>query len=122
MGEGFRFELEEREEYLKGKLYGSATLANLMAVLDAVSKDGIYVHARRLWDLSECSIELSSDDLRSLAVSGKNRDLSKSRVAFVASSDLTFGLARMHEVFREHSGFSSKVFRDEDEAIRWLVA
>lgn len=121
MGEGFRFELEECDEYLKGKLYGSATLADLMEVMDAISENGFYRYARRLWDLRECRIELSSDDLRALAEHGRARDALESRAAVVASSDLSFGLMRMHEVFRQQEGLSHRVFREEQEAVRWLV-
>ncbi len=44
----------------------------------------------------------------------------KSRRAIVADKDITFGMARMYEVFREDAPEEIKLFRDIAEARRWL--
>ncbi len=44
----------------------------------------------------------------------------KSRRAIVADKDITFGMARMYEVFREDAPEEIKLFRDMAEARRWL--
>ncbi len=122
MDKCFRFEIEEYEKYVKLTGYGIATLEDCKKLIRAISKDGAYVSARRLYDLNECKLRLTSDDMKSLADLAKPLDPSQSRIAVVASEDLNYGLARMHAVFREHDNFSIRAFRDEDEAIRWLVS
>lgn len=42
------------------------------------------------------------------------------RVALVAGGDLEYGFARMYEAYAEHLPFSLKVFRELDEARRWI--
>ena len=122
MDKSFRFEIEERETFVKLTGYGVATVEDCKKLISAISKDGVYVFARRLYDLNECRLELSGDDIKSLADLSRPLDPSQSRIAVVASEDLNYGLARMHAVFREHDNFSIRAFRDEDEAIRWLVS
>ena len=122
MEKSFRFEVEECETFLKLTGYGIATFEDCKKLIGAISKDGTYEFSRRLYDLNECRLELTSEDIRSLADLSRPLDPSQSRVAIVATKDLNFGLARMHAVFREHDEFSIRAFRDEDEAIRWLVS
>jgi hypothetical protein len=43
-----------------------------------------------------------------------------SRRAVVVPSDLGFGMARMYEMLREGRGGGMRVFRDYDEARRWV--
>ena len=42
------------------------------------------------------------------------------RMAIVANSDLEFGIARQYEAVTERLPFTSRVFRDYDDAWRWL--
>jgi hypothetical protein len=44
-----------------------------------------------------------------------------SRSAIVAPSDRAYGMSRMFEVFAEESSIDVRVFRDFDEAKRWVV-
>ena len=44
-----------------------------------------------------------------------------SRRAVVVPSDLGFGMARMYEMLRESRGGGMRVFRDYDEARRWVT-
>jgi hypothetical protein len=73
----------------------------------------------RLW-IFESGVNYSTPELRTLAEYGKKVALLPSRNAFVVPDDLSFGLVRMHEVFREQSAYESHVFRDEQEAAAWL--
>ena|SRR5215471_3230625 len=43
-----------------------------------------------------------------------------SRRAIVVPSDLGFGMARMYEMLRGDQGGTTRVFRDYDEALRWV--
>jgi hypothetical protein len=42
------------------------------------------------------------------------------RRAVVVPSELGFGMARMYEMLREGTGGATRVFRDYDEADRWV--
>ena len=44
-----------------------------------------------------------------------------SRRAVVVPSDLGFGMARMYEMLRTNRGGGPRVFRDYDEARRWVT-
>lgn len=44
----------------------------------------------------------------------------ESRRAVVVPSQLGFGMARMYELLRQERGGSTRVFRDYDEADRWV--
>ena len=83
---------------------------------DFIARD---VTSLRLW-IFESGVKYSTLELRELAEYGKKLARLPSRNAFVVPDDLSFGLARMHEVFREQLGYESQVFRDEQKAIAWL--
>ncbi|MGI9591984.1 MAG: STAS/SEC14 domain-containing protein [Myxococcota bacterium] len=42
------------------------------------------------------------------------------KVAFIAASDAAYGIARMYQAFRAESSADMRVFREADEARRWL--
>ncbi|MFT6557145.1 hypothetical protein [Sneathiella sp.] len=44
----------------------------------------------------------------------------QSKRAFVAETDYAFGMCRMLQIYSDSSGAHSEVFRDMDEARRWL--
>ena len=74
---------------------------------------------RRLWDLTK-GFSVTSNDIRQIAEYGKQVWPHPSKVAYVASDDLAFGLLRMFEAYREGDGYQTRIFRTEDEAITWF--
>ncbi|HZR25262.1 MAG TPA: hypothetical protein VFA59_16825 [Vicinamibacterales bacterium] len=77
-----------------------------------------------LFDMTDATFELSSDQVRSLAAM-IGTDLTRSglrgRTAVVASDDLTFGMLRMFDAHVEHAGIATlSVFRTVAEAQSWL--
>jgi hypothetical protein len=75
-----------------------------------------------LVDLTAVSdIEMSAMNVRRLAA--QHPSSSQSRLAFVASSSLSFGMARMFGVYREIEEGDEKVqvFADRAEALKWLL-
>jgi hypothetical protein len=44
----------------------------------------------------------------------------ESRRAVVVPTNLGFGMARMYEMLRKNRGGSPRVFRDYDDALRWV--
>ena len=77
-----------------------------------------------LWDFRQATGQDPSgggiQDLVSFVASIKDRRGTGYRVALVASGDLEYGFARMYEAYAEHLPFELMVFRDLDEARRWL--
>ncbi|MCP4571801.1 MAG: hypothetical protein GY838_05560 [bacterium] len=51
----------------------------------------------------------------------KHRRAESRRVAFVADQDVMFGMFRMWEAARDEVGDETRVFRDEHEAVTWLL-
>ena len=60
----------------------------------------------------------SPDDIRRLAENLPFRP--GTRRAYVASSDLHFGLSRMAQAYSAASGLEAQVFRDRAAALAWL--
>ena len=116
----FRFTLDDSEGFLRVKLYGPVSVENVRVVFDAMTRSGQFTESRRLWDMRECRLDLSSDELLEMASVAKSRDLPDSRGAMLAPRDLNFGMSRMHQVFRKSDNISLRVFRDEKEAIAWV--
>ena len=78
-----------------------------------------------LVDLRDASLAaLTSDDLRDMVRHARSRIPRRGsgfRAAWVAPRDLEFGLVRMLEVFMEDLPSEHRLFRDINEARRWLA-
>jgi len=80
-----------------------------------VDKNGL-----RLWDFSK-GLDVSANALEKIADHVKSIPFSPSKIAIFAPDDLTFGLARVHEVYRHQENQEYRAFRTEQEAIDWLL-
>jgi hypothetical protein len=66
-------------------------------------------------------LHLRLDETQTIAECGKMRFVRPNRAAFVVSDDLSFGLVRAFEVYREQKGLSTaRVFRTRTAALEWL--
>ena len=74
---------------------------------------------RRLW-VFEHGFGLTPSELKEIAEFGKSIWPTPSRAAIVAHDDLSFGLSRIHEVYREQKDHETRVFRSKEEAVEWL--
>ena len=50
------------------------------------------------------------------------RHLTRLLIAFVAPTDLMYGMSRMHETLMDIPGWQTHVFRNEEDARAWLTA
>ncbi len=76
-----------------------------------------------LIDLREVEVpKASTDSLRRVAATFRDAERAPEgvKIAFVASTDATYGLARMYQAFRAGSQAAFHVFREMDEAREWL--
>lgn len=93
------------------------------AVLAVLKMESYKPGLGTLWDLRSADVSrMTSEDLRRMRSSrAQLRDRrGHSRVALLADSDLTFGIARMSGTIAELPGLPIGVFRTEAEAIVWL--
>ncbi len=116
----FSFEIVEGDEYLTIRLFGQVSKNDAKGVIDAITEDGTIRHPRRLWDLRECEFTLGSNELMELASVARSRDPEQGKGAVLVGKDLTFGLLRIYQAFRESESNDVMVFRDEAEAIDWV--
>lgn len=93
------------------------TLSEILSAMDDVSAMGEF--RRRLW-IFDTGVNLRYDELEKIGHHGKAIWPVPSKAAIVTPDDLSFGLARMHDVFREQEGVENRVFRTEREAMVWL--
>lgn len=78
-----------------------------------------YPSELKLWDMS-CGLDFTDIQIEQMAEYAKTKFLLPSKSAIVAPKDLDFGIARVHDVYREDEFVEQKVFRTEQEARVWL--
>ena len=72
-----------------------------------------------LWDLKE-GIDLPAEQLKEIARYGKKVNSLPSRAGIIASDDVSFGLMRIYDAYREQEQHETRVFRSRQQAIKWL--
>ena len=95
-----------------------AALSEIINAMDDVSAIGVF--KRRLWIFHDGVVNLSTGEIRKIAEHGVKIWAAPSKAAIVVPDSLSFGLARMHDAFRDEKGGETRVFRTEQEAIAWL--
>jgi len=74
-----------------------------------------------VWGMRQARFDLDRKDIEDFAhfIHGQQPDPPPRRIAFVAATDLEFGLSRVFQAFRETSETDFEVFRDYDVALAW---
>jgi len=108
------------------RMEGDYTTADLKArVLEALDDPKCPTDAVLLFDMRESNAikGRSPAEVQEMAnfLAGQ-RDRFSRRLAMVTSSDVAYGLMRIGAVYVERGGVSPEVFRDFEEAKKWLVA
>lgn len=113
----YRIDSERRIVFSTGA--GAITVQEILAYQKRLGADPAFSSDfSQLFDYREAlADQLRTTDIQGLAETDVFS--STSRRAFVVSQDVTFGLARMFEMFRD-STQHIMVFRDMDEARQWL--
>lgn len=104
---------------------GKVTHADLIAALKTFYESEIT--SKVLWNFTNCDVEaLETNDLYSIAdvAKGYAHLRSGEKSAFVASSNLAFGLGRMFTTIIkvEDHPIEGATFRSVDEALTWLYS
>jgi hypothetical protein len=90
---------------------------------DTYAHPDFKAEADAMWDLTEATGELATEDIRRLAdfVGKLVGRTTEGKVALLVSSDFEFGMARMYgSILGGQSSKPMMVFRDRAEAERWL--
>lgn len=104
------------------KVTGKPTMQEILDVNIGLAEGGDYVVKNRLWDFRESQVAFSTAELVKIAELNSQLGRSYHKTAILVGNDLAFGLSRMYQVFREADNTHISVFRDESEALRWLLA
>lgn len=111
------FSVENSEGVTTIRFLRDLGLEEILAIVDVIAEKE--KGNRRLWDIRE-HFHLNTAEIRTLAKRGRILWPNAARVAYCVSNDVTFGLLRMFEVFREQDNYQTRVFRDEQVARQWL--
>ena len=104
------------------KVVGKPTVQDVLDVNIGLAKGGDYLVENRLWDFRESQVDFTRDELDKIALYSRQLGQRPSKIALLVSDDFTFGISRMYQVIREADNAYISVFRDESEALRWLLA
>ncbi|BHH81919.1 hypothetical protein [Desulforhopalus sp. 52FAK] len=79
-----------------------------------------------IWDLRKLDFDsIDSNFVKGVIAIRKDIDISRGnvKIAYVVSSDLSFGMTRMYQIFSEIEGLaqSIQIFRNLDDAKKWLL-
>ena len=118
---GYALNIDDASGIARITVWGKPTIEEMMDVLQRLTAEGAFVTSKRLWDVRGATGVLTSDEMEQLARAALARDNGgAARVAIVAAVDVVYGLSRVFEVYRESKDVTVQVFRDLDEALRWL--
>jgi len=117
----FTIERDGEHELVRVVCTGTMTSDDFMAAMEALAPDGTFTDALRLWDLRACRVDVTLIEMRHGAHVMKERDAVSTRIALLVERDVTFGLGRAFGVFRESDQAAQRVFREESEALAWLL-
>jgi hypothetical protein len=117
----YKYSIDRERSVVYARMSGPLTIGEVRQLIDQLANDpDVPGGFGELIDLRDASTDsISGDDVRDLAMG--TLDGSTKR-AFVTSDVLTFGLARMFEIYRElhRKPDTSAVFRRLDDAEAWL--
>ena len=118
------FSVDREDEIVYGTCRGEVTADEIMEGLEKVFTDeGYRPGFRGLTDLRDIRWESNQEDLRRIVqfLIRNRKKFKKHRSAVVVSTERTFGMTRMFEVFSEQTPIKMRVFRDYDEARKWIL-
>jgi hypothetical protein len=118
------FRIDKDEGIVYGTLKGEVDVDEVLTELNGIISDADYDPGLNgITDLRESNWESDQGDLRKLVhfLIKHRKQIGRSRSAVVVSSDRAYGMSRMFEVFSSESSINVRVFRDFEEAKRWVT-
>lgn len=125
-GMPIRYVIDTKNELIRTTASGVLTDADLVQFKRALAADPLF-HAglREISDVRAVTdLSVTSDGVRELVKQDANQALRRNvhRLAIVTGHDLTFGTARMYQGLTSQNMPGVGVFKDYDQAVRWLGA
>jgi len=117
------YRIEKKRKLVVSTALGLLTFHDASEYLSQLESDAHFsLEYGHLWDFAGVTeVAFKDDDIAGFA--GRPAFSASSRHAFVAPSDLAYGLARRFESYLELAGVTRvETFRDKEEALRWLKA
>ncbi|WP_072658630.1 STAS/SEC14 domain-containing protein [Mariprofundus micogutta] len=101
---------------------GEVSLDDLMSYYSMISSYDLKEGYRVFVDYSDISLKLAERDIPKMAEARNELVLSpdRTKIAVYCNKDLVFGLARMYQMLLDQEHYDLRVFRDKDEARKWL--
>ena len=116
------FDISEMQGILVVSIKGEPNVDGIKLILDQIRNSSGYLHSVRLWDFQDSSFTFSQNEVLELASYASAADKQPAKVAMLVNEDLSFGVSRVYEVFRNTDLTETNVFRDKAEAVAWLRA
>ncbi len=119
--------IEQRIDAQSGVIYRTLSgTTNTEELLDSFTRilknPAFHPKMKSLTDLTGIKHFAFSADVKRIAgfIKEHREEILGGKAAIVVSSPVIYGMARMLQILTEDSGFDIAVFRDKDEACKWL--
>ncbi|MCW8900163.1 MAG: hypothetical protein OQK75_03170 [Gammaproteobacteria bacterium] len=101
------------------QFHSKPTYEETKSVIDEVAEN--FPYERRMWNISNINFNFTTNEIIAISEYGKLKFTKPNKIALVAADDLAYGEMRQFMVYREQQGVNiAGVFRNEDDAIKWL--
>ena len=117
---GIIFDIKELQGVLMVSIEGSPDVEDIKQILDRIQTEPGYAHPARLWDFQKSIFNFSQNEIFDIASHAAAGEHQPAKLAILVKEDLSFGVSRMYEVFRNSDLTETNVFRDKTEALAWL--
>ena len=112
------YSIENNNGITKVIFYGQPTLNAIKATIDELYEK--FPYEKRLWNLSNVTLNLSSEEIIAIARYGKPKFTKPNKIALFANDDLAYGGLRQFAAHREQGDSQVQIFRNEEESVAWL--
>ncbi len=118
-----QYQIDRSIRRITTRVFAEVTIEEVLEHFDELSADPSYEpELDVLLDLVDCKTLPDADEIRSAAgrVTADRSSLRFGRLAVVVASDALFGMLRMFHTLSETAFTDAQIFRDRDQALRWL--
>ncbi len=115
------YEVDHKAERVRVVGAGEVRIEDMVAVLSELADTRCLAY-NQCFDARRVTLVLSAEEIRGLVslTARLREEHGHARTAFIAESDVSFGLARMYATLAADSDRGFMVYRTMDEAMAWL--
>lgn len=96
------------------------TYSDAQTVIDDIVDN--FPYTKRLWDFSKIKFDFTMDEIKSIAAYGKLKFIKPNKLAIVAPDNWAYIELHIFQAIRKQKEHSeARVFRTEQEALKWLM-